>query len=92
MGWGGGSGGKRGEDGGDEGGAGDRGWGDLSPHHMVNICAAKSAWNPGKHTKSGFFEGWADGQGVYWPRKQSSWIANALENFAARPRPSLCEI
>ncbi len=31
-------------------------------------------------------------QGVYWPRKRSSWIANALENFAARPWPSLCEI
>ncbi len=53
--WGGGGkwGGKRGEDGG-MGGAGDRGWGDLSPHHMVNICAAKRAWNPGKHTKSEF--------------------------------------
>ncbi len=48
--------------------------------------------NPGKHTNPGFFWGWADGRGVYWPRKRSSWIANALENFAARPRPSLCEI
>ena len=34
-------GGSGGEDGGDEGGAGDRGWGDLSPHqshHIVNTC------------------------------------------------------
>jgi hypothetical protein len=59
---------------------------------MVNTGAAKSAWKPGKHTKPGFFEGWADGRGVYWPRKRPSWIANALENFAARPRPSLYEI
>ena len=48
--------------------------------------------NPGKHTNLGFFGGWADGRGVYWPRKRSSWIANALENFAARPSPSLCKI
>ncbi len=44
-----------GEDGGMTGGAGDRGWGDLSPHqshHMVTTCAAKSAWNPRKHTKN----------------------------------------
>ncbi len=77
--WGGGGevgGGRGGEEGGrmggDEGGAGDRGWGDLSPHHMVNTCAAKSAWNPGKLTKSGFFGGWADGWGVYWPPKRAS--------------------
>jgi hypothetical protein len=44
------------------------------------------------NTNLGFFGGWADGWGVYWPRKRSSWIANALENFAARPSPSLCEI
>jgi hypothetical protein len=35
--------------------------------------------NPGKHTNPGFFGGWADGRGVYWPQKRSSWIANALE-------------
>jgi hypothetical protein len=78
-----------GEDGGSEG---DRGWGDLSPHQMVNTCAAKSPGNPGKHTNLGFFGGWADGRGVYWPGKRSSWIANALENFAARRSPSLCKI
>ena len=63
MGWGGEWGGRGGED----GGAGDRGWGDLSPHqshHIVNTCAAKSAWNPGKHTKQGIIGGWADGRGV----------------------------
>ena len=47
---------------------------------------------PLEHTKQGIFEGWADGRGVYWPRKRWSWIAKALENFAARPSPSLCEI
>ncbi len=58
--WGGKRGGRGGEDGGDEGGAGDRGWGDLSPHqshHMVTTCAAKSAWNPGKHTNKELFGG-----------------------------------
>jgi hypothetical protein len=43
--------------------------------------------NPGKHTNLGFLGGLADGRGVYWPLKRSSWIANALEKFAARPRP-----
>ena len=69
--WGGGGevgGGRGGEDGGDTGGAGDKGWGELSPHHVVNTCAAKSAWNPGKHTKQGIIGGWTDGRGVYWPR------------------------
>jgi hypothetical protein len=59
---------------------------------MLNTCAAKSPGNRGNHTNLAFFEGWAVGRGVYLPRKRSSWIANAWEIFAARPRPSLCEI
>ncbi len=72
--------------GGDEGGAeGDRGWDDLLVFTDVeHMC--------GQHTNLAFFGGWAVGQGVYWPQNRSIWIAIALENFAARPCPSLCEI
>ncbi len=59
---------------------------------MLNTCAAKSPGNLGNHTNLAFFGGWAVGRGVYWPRKRSIWIAIALEIFAARPCPSLCEI
>ncbi len=38
-----------------------------------------------EHTIPEILGGWAVGAG-------SSWIANALENFSARPRPSLCKI
>ncbi len=51
-----------------EGGGGKRG---------LNTCAAKSPGNRGNHTNLAFLEGWAVGRGVYWPRKRSSWIANA---------------
>ena len=55
-------------------------------------CGTHVQGTLGKHTILGIFGGWADGRGVYWPRKRSCWIAIALENFAARPSPSLCEI
>ncbi len=86
-------GGGRSVGGGDEGGGwggmkggaeGDRGWDDFSALTDVeHMC--------GQHTNLAFFGGWAVGRGVFWPRKRSIWIAIALENFAARPCPSLCD-
>jgi hypothetical protein len=41
----------------------------LSPHqshHMVNTCAAKSAWNPGNTPNKEFLRGGL--MGVYWSR------------------------
>jgi hypothetical protein len=55
------------------------------------MCGQESR-EPWETHKFRFFGGWAEGRGVYWPRKRSSWIGNALENFAARPSPSLWEI
>jgi hypothetical protein len=67
------------------GAEGDRGWDDLSALTDVeHMC--------GQHTNLAFFGGWAVGRGVYWPPKRLILIAIALENFAARPCPSLCEI
>jgi hypothetical protein len=90
-----GAGGKEGgeDGGGGRGGAeGDRGWDDLSPHQMLNTCAAKSPGNPGKHTNLGFLGGWADGRGVYIPRNRSSVSSSLIKNYSARSMPSLCEI
>ncbi len=54
-----------GEDGGKEGGAeGDRGWDD-------NTCSTHVPKISMKHTNLGFLGGWADGRGVYIPRKRS---------------------
>jgi hypothetical protein len=46
---------------------------------MVNTCAAKSAWNPGKHTKPGFFGGWADGRGVKTSRRDRDRVCAKFE-------------
>ncbi len=75
--------------GGRKGAEGDRGWDDLSPLTRCSTHVPKESRN---HTNLAYFGGWAVGRGVYCPRKQSSWIAIALENFSARPSPSLCEI
>jgi hypothetical protein len=86
-----GRGGRGGEDGGDEGGGaeGDRAWDDLSPLTRCSSHAPKESRN---HTNLAYFGGWAVGRGVYCPRKRSSWIVIALENYSAKPSPSLCKI
>ncbi len=66
---------------------GGRGWGGSGGWTHVRLRVQKP-WEPHQFSFFGFCYFIL----FYWPQKRSSWIANAWEIFAARPRPSLCEI
>jgi hypothetical protein len=61
--------------------------GEVGAEHMCGL-ESREPWEPHQFSFFGFFYFIL----FYWPQKRSSWIANAWEIFAARPRPSLCKI